>query len=80
MISTFKVIAPDQDQAEPSTLRSQRRAHLSPDVLRTYKLSAGQWVYLKPLDSDDAGIVVQLWPRTGLSDDGASQPNYLACC
>ncbi|WWD02312.1 hypothetical protein V865_000351 [Kwoniella europaea PYCC6329] len=57
------------DEAGPSASRGTReirRAYLSPDVLRTYKLVAGDWVLLK---SEKGICVVQIWPRVGLDDD-----------
>ncbi|WWC93512.1 hypothetical protein V866_000347 [Kwoniella sp. B9012] len=57
------------DEAGPSASRGTRelrRAYLSPDVLRTYKMVAGDWVLLK---SEKGICVVQIWPRVGLDDD-----------
>ncbi|WRT68478.1 uncharacterized protein IL334_005454 [Kwoniella shivajii] len=57
------------DEAGPSVsggTRDIRRAYLSPDLLRTHKLVAGDWVLLK---SDSGIIAVQSWPRVGLDDD-----------
>ncbi|WVW85544.1 hypothetical protein I302_107582 [Kwoniella bestiolae CBS 10118] len=57
------------DEAGPSVSRGTReirRAYLSPDVLRTYKLIAGDWVLLK---GEKGECAVQIWPRAGLADD-----------
>ncbi|OCF57516.1 AAA family ATPase [Kwoniella mangroviensis CBS 10435] len=57
------------DEAGPSASRGTReirRAYLSPDVLRTFKLVAGDWVLLK---LEKGVCVVQIWPRVGLDDD-----------
>lgn len=60
------------DTAEASTsTRHLRRAYLSPDVLRAHKLTAGDWARLRPAEGAEAGeVVVQLWPRSGVEDDG----------
>ncbi|WVQ80069.1 hypothetical protein IAT38_002170 [Cryptococcus sp. DSM 104549] len=58
-------------EAGPSTprtsiVRETRRAYLSPDLIRTHKLVAGDWVLLK---AGISTVVVQCWPRVGLEDD-----------
>ncbi|WWC90625.1 uncharacterized protein L201_005561 [Kwoniella dendrophila CBS 6074] len=67
------------DEAGPSATRGTReirRAYLSPDVLRTYKLVAGDWITLK---SETGVIIVQAWPRVGLDDDAiVLSPTYLS--
>lgn len=63
-------------EGSTSSNRQNRRAYLSPDVLRTYKLAAGDWAILSPHNTHDAAFaVVQLWPRAGLEDDCASLTN-----
>jgi hypothetical protein len=42
------------------TSREQRRAYISPDALRTYKIPAGSWVVLA---TGKKYAVLQLWPR-----------------
>ena len=64
-IISFRVHA--FDSASTDSSRRHRRAYLSPDVLRTYRLIAGDWVELR---SPKGSVVVQLWPRAGLEDDG----------
>ncbi|ORY35743.1 P-loop containing nucleoside triphosphate hydrolase protein [Naematelia encephala] len=50
--------------------RSARRAYLSPDVLRTYKIAAGEWVVLSGTEAGATqSSVVQVWPQVGLDDD-----------
>jgi len=68
-IASFKVAEEDGAGAESSTIRHQRRAYLSPDVLRTYKLAAGEWVCLQAPDGGSQLVIAQLWPRTGVEDD-----------
>ena len=70
-VATFKV-AETEDGAESSSIRQQRRAYLSPDVLRTYKLAAGEWVCLRAPDGEARKVIAQLWPRTGVEDDSES--------
>lgn len=55
-----------------STTRQNRRAYVSPDLLRTHKLPAGEWVSVTNSESSatSGSVVVQLWPRSGLEDDG----------
>ena len=52
---------------ETSVSREQRRAYVSPDVLRTYKIPAGSWVVLT---SGKKYEVLQLWPRTSADVEG----------
>jgi hypothetical protein len=47
--------------------REQRRAYISPDVLRTYKIPAGSWVVLA---IDEKYAVLQLWPRASANVEG----------
>ncbi len=56
----------------PSATRQNRRAHLSPDLLRDAKLAAGEWALLSSAPTGDkrSSVIVQLWPRAGLEDDG----------
>ncbi|WWC71496.1 uncharacterized protein I206_105454 [Kwoniella pini CBS 10737] len=67
------------DEAGPSVSRGTReirRAYLSPDVLRTHKLVAGDWVLLK---SANGFAVVQPWPRVGIEDDAIIlSPSHLS--
>ncbi|WVQ95019.1 hypothetical protein IAU59_002111 [Kwoniella sp. CBS 9459] len=51
-----------------SPSREQRRAYLSPEVLRAQKIVAGEWILLR---SSKQVVVVQAWPRVGLDDDVA---------
>lgn len=72
-VVTLKVVQSDQTTAESSSIRTVKRAYLSPDVLRTYRLAAGEWVCLGAPSTDSARpIIAQLWPRAGIEDDGAS--------
>lgn len=59
--------------------RRNRRAHVSPDLLRSKKLAAGEWVLLRATEAGNAAdgsgpsigwVVAQLWPRVGLDEDG----------
>lgn len=49
--------------------REQRRAYVSPDVLRTYKIPAGSWAVLA---TGKKYAVVQLWPRASAGIEGVS--------
>ena len=49
--------------------REQRRAYVSPDVLRTYKIPAGSWMVLA---IGQKYAVVQLWPRATADIEGVS--------
>ncbi|GMK56234.1 hypothetical protein CspeluHIS016_0300740 [Cutaneotrichosporon spelunceum] len=50
--------------------RRTRRVYIGPDVLRSTKLVAGQWVLIKAKNPSGLGWVVgQVWPRVGLDDD-----------
>jgi len=51
------------------TSREQRRAYISPDALRTYKIPAGSWVLLA-IGKEYA--VLQLWPRASADVEGVS--------
>jgi hypothetical protein len=50
--------------------RKQRRAYISPDVLRTYKIPAGAWAVLS---TGDKYAVLQLWPRVSADAEGPSR-------
>lgn len=53
--------------------RRSRRAYLAPEFLRTHKVSAGEWVFLRSkvvADGVQGWIVAQAWPRVGLEEDG----------
>jgi AAA family ATPase len=52
------------------TSREQRRAYISPDALRTYKVPAGSWVILDTGKRHAA--VLQLWPRATADIEGMS--------
>lgn len=54
---------------ETTVSREQRRAYVSPDILRTYKVPAGSWVVLATGKKYE---VLQLWPRA--SADIESEP------
>lgn len=56
--------------------RLNRRAHLAPELLRSRKLAAGEWVLLKASgpaavgeDNPIGWVVAQLWPRVGIEED-----------
>lgn len=66
MAITLQAIAASQDSATTSS-RNIRRAYLSPDTLRTYKLTAGEWVRLTSTKGGE--VVVQLWPQAGVADN-----------
>jgi AAA family ATPase len=51
------------------TSREQRRAYISPDALRTYKIPAGSWVVLV---IGKKYAVLQLWPRASADIEGMS--------
>jgi len=51
------------------TSREQRRAYISPDALRTYKIPAGSWVLLA---IGKKYAVLQLWPRASADIEGMS--------
>lgn len=64
--------------SELPALRRSRRAHVSPDLLKTKKLCAGDWVLLRGTGAqrDESTelkplgwVVAQLWPRIGLEED-----------
>ena len=86
VIATFTVAQSAEGSGEPSGFRQQKRAYLSPDVLRTYKLAAGDWVTLTPSGGadNDKATAAQLWPRVDVEDD--CEPRILAvangrhCC
>ncbi|WWC63375.1 uncharacterized protein I303_105975 [Kwoniella dejecticola CBS 10117] len=65
-IVSLRAIPDDTGPSASRGTREIRRAHLSPDVLRTHKLVAGDWVLVK---SETGSLVVQTWPRVGLEDD-----------
>ena len=70
-LAVFRVAGLNDASVESSSARFQRRAFLSPDVLRTYKLAAGEWISLKPHEGvDGQRVIVQLWPRAGVADEG----------
>jgi AAA family ATPase len=50
-----------------TTSREQRRAYISPDILRTYKIPAGSWVVLA---IGKKYAVLQLWPRASADVEG----------
>jgi hypothetical protein len=52
---------------ETYSSREKRRAYISPDVLRTYKIPAGSWV---ALSSGKVYEVLQLWPRASADAEG----------
>lgn len=52
--------------------RRNRRVYLGPELLRSKKLSAGEWVLVKANDAQEGALgwlVAQVWPRVGLDDD-----------
>lgn len=68
IISSLKLVI-EPVSSEASTARDQRRAYISPDVLRTYKIPAGTWVVLA---GGDRYAVLQLWPRASAVIEGQS--------
>lgn len=67
--TTLKLVCEPGVLAGPSTQREKRRAYISPDVLRTYKVAAGSWAVVShphPAGENGGGsqyTVLQLWPR-----------------
>lgn len=58
--------------------RLNRRAHLAPELLRSRKLAAGEWVVLRATGQQSAAagdenaigwVLAQLWPRVGMEED-----------
>ncbi|KAK8854718.1 hypothetical protein IAR55_003457 [Kwoniella newhampshirensis] len=69
-LTRLRAIYTDAGPSAPRPPRENRRAYLSPDLLRTYKLVAGDWVLLNSdEEKEQSTVVVQLWPRAGLEDD-----------
>ncbi|WWD19137.1 hypothetical protein CI109_103595 [Kwoniella shandongensis] len=69
-LTRLRAVSQDAGPSAPRSTRENRRAYLSPDLLRTYKLVAGDWVLLNSEKEQEKGTVaVQLWPRVGLEDD-----------
>ncbi|KAK4688557.1 AAA family ATPase, partial [Tremellales sp. Uapishka_1] len=69
-LATLKTAFPSSGPSGiPASSRQNRRAFVSPDVLRTYRLAAGDWVVARPTGVGERGIVAQLWPQVGLEDD-----------
>lgn len=68
IISSLKLVI-EPVSSETSAGRDQRRANISPDVLRTYKIPAGTWVVLT---GGDRYAVLQLWPRASADIEGES--------
>lgn len=69
-VVTLRVVQTEDAIAESSSIRSQKRAYLSPDLLRTFKLAAGEWVCLRASSESTSSVIAQLWPRVGVEDDG----------
>jgi AAA family ATPase len=68
IISSLKLVI-EPVSSDLSNARDQRRAYISPDVLRTYKIPAGSWVVLA---GSDRYAVLQLWPRVSADMEGES--------
>ena len=76
-VSALKVVPLE---IESSSNRHNRRAYLSPDVLRIHHLIAGEWVVLSSDRRDTRSdfvndfvndfVIAQLWPRAGIEDNG----------
>jgi AAA family ATPase len=67
LITTLRLAVEAAD--EFITSREQRRAYISPDALRTYKIPAGSWVILA---IGKKYAVLQLWPRASADIEGMS--------
>ncbi|OCF38540.1 AAA family ATPase [Kwoniella heveanensis CBS 569] len=67
-----RVITSNEGEASSSTAgitsltRELRRAYLSPEILRSQKIVAGDWIFLKSMKQ---AVVAQAWPRAGIDDD-----------
>lgn len=74
-------VAPLEDESSGSDVQLQRRnrrVHLAPELLRSRKLAAGDWVLLRAAqegakaaeqDVTPGWVVAQLWPRVSLEED-----------
>ncbi|WVR09537.1 hypothetical protein IAU60_006606 [Kwoniella sp. DSM 27419] len=65
-LTRLRVASAQADSSETKSVRQLRRAYFSPDLIRTHKIVAGDWVVLQ---GQAAVVAVQAWPRVGLEDD-----------
>ncbi len=77
MLETVVTLRIIQHDVGSSSIRHDRRAYLSPDLLRTYKLAAGEWAILSDRQEAQRFVIAQLWPKLSLEDDGQYDPTLL---